>query len=131
MTTSFWKLQATIIAQLHLIQSLSIVVAITHPDHDGCSVKTFLPHLKSSQWILASTDVHYWDLGNTIAGLCCINTAVHSSCASTVDPLLLKWPPPMPPRPLGEFLLEPFNWPEHAISLTRNNANFVKQDNPY
>jgi hypothetical protein len=40
-TTKFWKLQAIIIAQLCLIRSLSIVVAIVHPDHDGLSVKSF------------------------------------------------------------------------------------------
>jgi hypothetical protein len=34
-TTSFWKLQLSIIAQLHLIRSLSVVVAIVIPDHDG------------------------------------------------------------------------------------------------
>jgi len=33
-TTSFWKLQLSIIAQLRLIQSLSIVVAIVITDHD-------------------------------------------------------------------------------------------------
>ncbi len=36
----------------------------------------------------------------------------------------------VPPRPLGEFLWEPFNGPKHAISLTRNNADFGKQENP-
>jgi hypothetical protein len=48
-----------------------------------------------------------------------------------VDPLLLKWPqPPVPPHPLEEFLWEPFNWHKHAISLTPDDANFVKQENP-
>jgi hypothetical protein len=34
------------------------------------------------------------------------------------------------PCPLREFLWEPFNRPEHAISLTRDNADFGKQENP-
>ncbi len=34
-TTSFWKLQLSIIAQLRLIRSLSIIVAIVITDHDG------------------------------------------------------------------------------------------------
>jgi hypothetical protein len=34
------------------------------------------------------------------------------------------------PRSLGDFLWEPFNWPEHAISLTRDDADFGKQENP-
>ena len=40
-TTSFWKLQLSIIAQLRLIRSLSIVVAIIVPDHDGRSISVF------------------------------------------------------------------------------------------
>jgi hypothetical protein len=40
-TTSFWKLQLSIIAQLRLIRSLSIVVAIVVPDHDGRSISAF------------------------------------------------------------------------------------------
>jgi len=40
-TTSFWKLQLSILAQLRLIRSLSIVVAIIVPDHDGRSISVF------------------------------------------------------------------------------------------
>jgi hypothetical protein len=76
-TTKFWQLQATIIAQLCLICSLSIVVAIIHPDHDGCNVNSFQSTLKSSGWIIASTNVFYPDLGNTLAGSCRVITAVH------------------------------------------------------
>jgi hypothetical protein len=45
-------------------------------------------------------------------------------------PCFLKWPPPVPPHPLREFVWEPFYWPEHAISLIRDNADFGKQENP-
>jgi hypothetical protein len=44
---------------------------------------------------------------------------------STVDPLLLKQPPLV--CPLGKFIWEPFNWPEHALS-SPNDADFGKQD---
>jgi hypothetical protein len=92
MTTKFWQVQAAIILDLHLIRLLSIIVAIVHPEHDGHCVKTFSTNLKLKGWILSSTDVHYPDLGNTIAGGCHIITTVHSSCVSTVEPLQLKWP---------------------------------------
>ncbi len=128
-TTKIWQLQITIIAQLCIICSLSIVVAIVNPDHDGCSVKSFQSTLKSSGRIIASTNVFYPELGDTVAGSCHVITAVHSSSASTVDPLLFKRPPTVPPRPLGEFLWEPFNQPEHAISLTCDDADFGKQEN--
>jgi hypothetical protein len=41
-TTGFWKLQLAIIMQLRLIQSLSVIVAIGMPDHDGRSIKSFV-----------------------------------------------------------------------------------------
>ena len=99
-----------------------------HPDNDGRSVKTFSSNLKSNGWVLSSTDVFYPDLGDTIAGSCRLIIAIHSSCTSTVNPLLLKRPPLVPTRPLGEFIWEPFNRPEHAISLARDDADFNKQD---
>ena len=73
-------------------------------------------------------NVHYLDLGNTVAGHCCIITAVHSSCASTAKPLQLKQPPLVPPHPLGEFIWEPFNHKEHSISLAGDDRDFAKQD---
>jgi hypothetical protein len=41
-TSKFWKLQLSIIAQLRLIRSLSVIVAIVIQDHDGCCVKIFI-----------------------------------------------------------------------------------------
>jgi hypothetical protein len=127
-TTTFWQIQATIILQLRLMQSLSIIIAMIHPDHNGGSMKTFSLNLKSTGWVLSSTDVFYPDLGDTIAGSCCLIIAIHSSCTSTVNPLLLKRPPSVPTRPIGKFIWELFNRPEHAISLAHNNADFDKQD---
>ncbi len=121
-------MQAAVILDLRLIRLLSIIVATVHPEHYGGSVKTFSTNLKLKGWILSSTDVHYPDLGDTIAGSCCIITAVHSSCASTIKPLQLKRPPLVPPHPLGEFIWEPFNQKEHAILLAWDNKDFAKQD---
>jgi hypothetical protein len=127
-TTKFWQVQATIISDLLLTQSLSIVVAAIHPDHDGHSIKHFSTILKLKGWIISLTDVHYPDLGDTVAGRCCIITAVHSSCASTAKPLQLKRPLLVPPRPLGEFIWEPFNRKEHTILLACEDRDFAKQD---
>ena len=41
-TSLFWKQQLSIIAQLRLIRSLSVLVAIVIVDHDGCAVKNHL-----------------------------------------------------------------------------------------
>ncbi len=90
--------------------------------------KPFSSNLKSNGWVLSSTDVFYPDLGDTITGSCHLIIAIHSSCASTVNPPLLKWPSSVPTLPIGEFIWKPFNWPEHAISLDCNDADFDKQD---
>jgi hypothetical protein len=127
-TTKFWQVQAAIILDLRLTRLHSIIVATVHQEHDGGSIKTFSTNLKLKGWVLSSTDVHYPDLGDTIAGGCCIITAIHSSCASTVEPLQLKRPLLIPPRPLGKFIWEPFNQKEHAILLAQDNKDFAKQD---
>jgi hypothetical protein len=49
-TTSFWKLQLSIITQLSLIRLLSIIVAIVNPDHDGRSINAFTRGLTSAHW---------------------------------------------------------------------------------
>jgi hypothetical protein len=108
--TKFWHVQAAIILQLQLVCLLSIIIASIHLDHTSCSVKIFSSNLKSSGWILSSTYVHYLELGNTFSGSCCVITAIDLSCASTVDPLLLKQPPLVTLHLLGKFVWEPFNW---------------------
>ncbi len=92
-TTSFWKLQLTIIVQLRLIQLLSVIVAIVIPDHDGRSIQTFINGLKAAHWKVISREVSYSDIGNSIVDSCSVITAIHSSCASTVNPIILKTPP--------------------------------------
>ncbi len=73
-------------------------------------------------------DVFFPDLGNSIAGRCNFVIGIHSSCATPVEPLELKLPPPISPCPIGAFLWEYFNRLEHLISLARNNDNFCRQD---
>jgi hypothetical protein len=125
---TFWQLQAAIISQLCLIHLLLIIIAIIHSDHDDCTVKRFSAKLKWSGWILSSMDVHFPALGNSIVGSYCVITAVHSSCASRIKPMLLKNFPPVPPCPLGKFIWEPFNWKEHTNLLACDNEDFEKQD---
>ncbi len=128
MTTTFWQVQAAIISQLWLISLLLIKITTIHPDHNGRSVKKFSFNLKSSGWILSSTDVHYLDLGDTIASSCHVITAIHLSCSFTIDPLLLKLPPLVTPCPFDKFVWEPFISQEHAILLTWDDTDFARQD---
>jgi hypothetical protein len=128
MITKFWQVQAAIISQLQLICLLLIIIATIHPDHNSCSVKTCSSNLKLNGWILSSTNIHYLDLCDTIACSCCMITAIHLSCTSTIDPLLLKRPPLLTPHPHGKFVWELFNRKEHAILLAQDDADFAKQD---
>ncbi len=123
-TSVFWKLQLSIIAQLRLIRSLSIVVAIVIPDHDKRAVKLFTKGLAAAHWKISTREVSYLDIGDSIADSCLIITAVHSSCAANVDPLVLKSPPPLAPRPIGQFLWMPFDRPEHAIGHGMDDPKF-------
>ena len=97
-TSSFWKLQLSIIAQLHLIRLLSVVVVVVRNNN-----------------------------GNTVTDSCTIITAVHTSCSSSVVPIKPKTPPCTPPRPIGTFIWEPFNRPEHALCLSRDEDKFNKE----
>ncbi len=123
-TTSFWKLQLSFIAQLCLIRSLSIVMAIVIHNHDCRSVTAFTQGLTAAHWKVTTWEVLYTELGNTIANSCSIITAVHSSCASTVEPINLKTPPLMNPQPTGSFIWEPFNRIKHLLSPGRDDDEF-------
>jgi hypothetical protein len=103
-TTLFWKLQLSIIAQLRLIRSLSVIMAIVIPDHDGRSVQTFTKGLKAAHWKVTSREVSYSDIGDSVANSCSVITAVHSSCALNVNQIVLKTPPRMTPRPISAFI---------------------------
>ncbi len=68
----------------------------------------------------------YLDIGDSIANLCMVITAVHSYCASNVDPLVLKSPPAMAPLSISLYFWEPFNRPEHSISFGWDDVDFNK-----
>ncbi len=127
-TSTFWQLQSTIVAQLHSLRDLQVVVAIIHPDHNGQSIKSFVTSLKPKDWKISQTDVSFPEQGDTIAGTCQVIIGVHSSSASTIKPLLLKEPPPTPPCPIGLSIWEPFNRPEHLVSLAKDDDDFIRQD---
>jgi hypothetical protein len=114
-TANFWKQQLAIISQLRLIRSLSIVVAIVIPDHDGRSLKLFIRGLSSAHWKVSSRDILYTNIGDSVADSCRIIIAVYLSSAPKVEPLVLKTPPVVPPKPIASYLWEPFNWPEHSL----------------
>jgi hypothetical protein len=127
-TSLFWKLQLSIIAQLCLIRLLSAIVAIIIPDHNGRSVQAFIRGLTAAHWKVQSWDVAYPDIGDSIADSCCIITAIHSSCASTVKPNVLKTPPRLLVHPIRLFIWEPFNRPEHSLCYGHNDVNFNKDE---
>jgi hypothetical protein len=121
-TTSFWKLQLSIIAQLRLIQLLSIVVTVVILVHDGRSISAFTQGLTAANWKVSSREVSYKDIGDSIANSCTIIIAIHSSCSSDVTPITLKTP--VTPRPIGSFIWEPFNRIKHLLSPGRNDKGF-------
>ncbi len=127
-TSSFWKLQLSIIAQLRLIRLLSIVVAVVIPNHDGRAVRSFIKGLESAHWKVSRRADSYLEIGDSISDSCSVITAVHSSCASKVEPLVLNSPPTVPPRPLSSFIWMPFDRPEHAIGYGQNDIEFNKDD---
>jgi hypothetical protein len=63
-TTSFWKLQLSIITQLSLMQSLLTIVAVVIPDHNCCSVSAFVKGLTATHWKVTSWEVYYANIGN-------------------------------------------------------------------
>ncbi len=70
----------------------------------------------------------YLQAAASIAGACRVVIGIHSSCALTVEPFLLKEPPPTPPQPLGSFLWEPFNRTDYLVSLAKDDNDFCCQD---
>ena len=121
-------MQLSIISQLRLIRSLSVIVAIVIQDHDGQCVKLFIRGLKAAHWIVLSRKVLYPEIGDTVAESCFVIIAVHSSCSSSAKLIILKTPPSTSPRPIGSFIWEPFNRPEHSLCYSRNDKSFNKDD---
>jgi hypothetical protein len=129
-TDKFWQIQGSIISQLRLIRSLSMVVAIIVPDHDGASVQSFIKGLSNLHWTVTTNQVSYPSIGDSVVDSCTILIAVHKSCASTVNPVMLAAPPAVPPLPISNFIYEPFNRPEHSLCHGCLDAEFNNDDTP-
>jgi hypothetical protein len=103
-TTCFWDIQASIVTQLRLIRSLSIVLAFVHPDHDSRTVSNgFLLRLRKDGWVCSDMVVSYPNFGDSVSGSCHLIAAVHSNTKSSCKPIEFKTPPPMPSVGLGDF----------------------------
>ncbi len=61
-TNAFWDLQLQIVAQLHLIHSTSVVVAIITPDLDGTASRKFARGLERAHWVVSHHVVRYADI---------------------------------------------------------------------
>jgi hypothetical protein len=103
-------------------------VAIVIQDHDGRCIKMFIKGLEAAHWIVKSREVSYPEIGDSVADSCLVITAVHSSCSSTVKPVILKTPPSTNPSPIGLFIWEPFNRPEHSLCYGKDDKKFNKDD---
>jgi hypothetical protein len=124
-TTCFWDVQASIVTQLWLIWLLSIVLAFVHPNHDSRAVSTgFLQHLRKDGWVCSDMVISYPAFGDSVSGSCCLIAVVHSNTESSCKPIEFKNPPPLPLRRIGHFLWVPFNWPDLAISYSKDNKSF-------
>ncbi len=95
---------------------------------NGQSVKTFLHRLTTTHWKVSSQDISYLKIGNSIVDSCRVIIAVHLSSALVVEPLVLKTPPAVCPKPIALYLWESFNQPEHSLCFGRDDNDFNKDD---
>ena len=124
-TRMFWDLQAHIVTQFRLIQSLSIFAAFVHPDHDGRAVLVgFVVKLRKDGWIISDTNISYAAYGDSVAGTCRLIVGVHSNTERDCTSLEFKMPPTHLSRRLGHYLWAPFNRPKMAVSYSMNDASF-------
>jgi hypothetical protein len=70
----------------------------------------------------------YTEIGDSIADSCRIVLAIHLSLGPKIEPLVLKMPPVVPPRPIASYLWEPFNWPKHSLCYGRDDSDFNKEE---
>ena len=98
------------------------------PDLDGADTCKFIKGLESAQWIVSWQTVHCADVGDLVDDSCVIITAIHSSCASHVEPLTLILPPKCAPKPLGAYIHEPFNHHWHSVCYGRDDVAFNTDD---
>ena len=127
-TNAFWDLQLQIVAQLRLIHSTSVVVAIIIPDLDGSATGKFVKGLEKALWLVTRSVIRYADIGDSVDDSCVILTAVHRSCAPDVTPIELIMPPTPETKPLGAYIHEPFNRPQYSVCYGRHDDAFNSDD---
>ena len=66
-TNKFWKLQLSIISQLHQVRSLSVIVAIVIHNHDGHCIQMFIRGLKAAHWKVSTREVLFPEIGDSVA----------------------------------------------------------------
>ncbi len=124
-TKHFWDIQSQIVAQLCTIRALSLVITFVHPEHDNRAVSLlFVKKLAVDGWVITDTNVSYPDYGDSVVGSCRLIVAVHSNTEPSCAVLALQPPPQVPSRPLTRFVWAPFNWPELAISYSKDDPSF-------
>ncbi len=120
-----WDIQAHIVLQLHAIRSLSMVVAVVHPDHDCRAVGiNFTQRLRSSGWVITDMHISFASYGDSVSGSCRLIIAVQSNTEENCGPLEIRTPPQLPSRPIARYIWAPFNRPEHAVSFSKNDKSF-------
>jgi len=118
-------LQLQIVKQLRITRSLSIVVAFIHPAHDSRSVSlAFVKPLQSDGWLVTDISVSFRDYGDSVSGSSRLLLAVHTTTETGATPINIKPPPPVPHKPIGQFVWAPFNTPEHAVSYSPDDPSF-------
>jgi hypothetical protein len=103
-------------------------MAIFILNHNGQAIETFTKGLEAAHWKVTLRAVSYLDIGDSISDLCSIITAVHSSCTSNVEALLLKSPPTVTPPPISSYIWVPFNQPEHALGYGKDDVDLNKDE---
>ncbi len=128
-TSTVWAIQASIVAQLWMIQQLNLFVAFVHPDHDGQPISKFISQLKSSGWVLSMTKCFFPDFSNSIIGTALLIVGVHDSTQSKVVPVLFRILPSPRLIPLAAFDWQPFNKREYSVSFAKEDSSFTAESN--
>jgi hypothetical protein len=91
-TSRFWEIQASIVTQLRLTRSLSIVMAFVHPEHDSCAVTlNFVNWLRKDGWIITDTSITYSNFGNSVSGGCRFIVAIHQNTVRQENARNISW----------------------------------------
>ncbi len=87
-------------------------------------MKAFVRGLQTAHWKISSQDVSYVEIGDSVVDFCTVIIAVHLSCASGIEPIILNTPPVVQPKPIASYIWEPFNKPDHSLSFGRDDDSF-------